>query len=93
MSVKVLGNRVVVEVEKKETTTASGLVIAKTTDQGDIITGKIIYVGDGMKNENGISQPMDVYIGENVLFQYGTSIQLEGKSYLLVNGADIIAVI
>jgi len=93
MNIKLLGNRVVVELEKKEEKTAGGFVVSKTVEQGDIMTGKIVAVGRGTKDEDGNFQSIEIKEGEKVLFQYGTSILLEGKSYLLVNEADVIAII
>jgi chaperonin GroES len=91
--IKILGARVIVESDKAIEKTASGLVISKTTDQSDFSKGKVVYAGNGRMMDNGIIQSMEVKVGDNIIFQYGTMIQLEGKSYLLVNESDVIAII
>ena len=71
----------------------SGFVLPAKEEQGEIMTGKIVAVGKG-KNIAGIGFcPVDIKVGEKVRFQYGTSILLEGKSYSLVNEADVLMVI
>lgn len=93
MNIKVLGNRVLVEVEKKEEKTAGGFVLARTTEQGEITVGTIKYVGTGKTNDNGNLISPEVKVDDKVMFQYGTLVLLDGKSYLLVNIDDIIIVI
>lgn len=90
---RILGDVVIIESDKTTDKTVSGLVISKTKDPSDFFTGKVVYVGSGRITDGGMALFPDVKVGENVVFRYGTTIQLEGKSYLLVNSSDIIAVI
>ena len=93
MNIKVTGARVVVEIEKKEEKTASGLLLAKTMDQGDVITGKVVAAGPGRTAENGQVIKNSVNEGDRVMFQYGTNVILDGKSYLLVNESDVLIIL
>ena len=92
MNIKLLGARVLVEIEKKEEKTASGLILSKTQEMREIMTGKIVKVGKG-KFEAGIYIAPDMKEGDQIMFQYGTSVLYEGKSYLLVNESDVIMII
>jgi chaperonin GroES len=92
MNIKLLGERVLVDLERAETKTASGLIVSKETSPSDMQYGKVVSVGTGKKTDQGIV-PVDLKEGERVMFQYGTLVLLEGKSYYLVNEADVILVL
>lgn len=92
MNIKLLGARVLIELEKKEEKTASGLLLSKTPEMGEIMNGKVVAVGI-KKDEEGKLVDLMVKLDDKVMFQYGTSILLEGKSYLLVNEADVLMII
>ncbi len=85
-----LGNRVLIEGDTGEKKTASGIIIAKTEDMGDYITGIVFLVGEGRRNDHGDLLPMKVEKGDSVIFQYGKPIQIDGKTYLMVMEEDII---
>ena len=89
LNIKPLADRVLVEPSPAETKTASGLIIpdnAKEKPQ----KGTIVAVGNGK-----IDEPLTVKIGDTVLYgKYGgTDLKLEGKDYLIMREADILAII
>ena len=77
-----------------ETKTASGLVIPETAaekpDQGEILA-----VGTGKKDESGKSIPLDVKVGDRVLFgKYaGQTVKVDGNELLVMREEDIMAVV
>ena len=89
LNIKPLADRVLVEPSPAETKTASGLIIpdnAKEKPQ----KGTVVAVGNGK-----IDEPLTVKIGDTVLYgKYGgTDLKLEGKDYLMMREADILAII
>lgn len=94
MNIKLLGSRVLIEIEKKEEKTASGLLLSKTPEMGEIMTGRVVAVGLRRNEKNTELVNCDIVaLNDKVMFQYGTSVLYEGKSYLLVNEADVIMII
>jgi co-chaperonin GroES (HSP10) len=92
---KLIGNRVLITLTKKEDVTASGFVLPNESKGPDSLqVGVVSFVGSGTLNDAGVLKPVssDIVAGASVLFYYGTSVTIEGKPYLLVNEADIIMV-
>ena len=89
MNIKPLADRVLVEPADAETTTASGIIIPDTAQEKPQ-KGTIVAIGSGKKDE-----PMTVKIGDTVLYgKYsGTELKLEGKDFLIMREADILAII
>ena len=87
-------DRVIVERLENETKTASGIVIpdnaAEKPDQG-----KVLAVGPGRRNEKGERVPMDVKVGDTVLFgKYsGQTVKVDGKELLVMKEEDVFAVV
>lgn len=89
MNIQLWGNRVLVKVDGGEKKTNSGLILAKTEEMGDFMTGKIVAVSKG-RYEHGNWVPTELRADMNVIFQYGKPIQVEGEQYMLVTEEDII---
>jgi len=92
---KPLADYIVLNLSKKKTTTESGLVLPETTEQEKSQKGKVIAVGPGKLNDKGERIPVEVKIGDIVLFhQYGPSeIKIDKKEYLVAKEDDIVAII
>jgi chaperonin GroES len=93
-NIRPLSDRVVVEARQVETKTAGGIVIPDTADKDKPIQGTIIAVGVG-KYVDGTIQPLQVKIGDQVLFgKYaGTNIKLDDTEYLVMREEDIMGVV
>ncbi|UQS85067.1 co-chaperone GroES [Apilactobacillus apisilvae] len=91
---KPLGDRVVIETQNEEEKTVGGIVLANNAKEKPQ-TGKVLAVGDGRVLENGKTLSPSVNIGDKVLFDKyaGTSVDYDGKSYLILHDKDIVAVI
>jgi chaperonin GroES len=89
-----LGDRVWVEPIEGEEMTASGIVLPETAKEKPQ-EGKVLAVGPGVRNDKGERQPLDVEIGDRVLFaKYaGTEIKQEGTKYLIMRESDILAIV
>ena len=94
MKIRPLHDRVVVRRLEEERKSAGGIVIpdnaAEKPDQGEVIA-----VGNGKILEDGKTRPLDVKVGDRILFgKYsGTTVKVEGDEYLVMREDDIMGVI
>ncbi len=95
MKLRPLGDRVVVKAEDDlEQRTASGLVIPDTAKEKPQI-GEVLAVGPGALNDDGERMPMDVTVGDRVLYSKyaGTEVKLDGEEYLVLSSRDVLAIV
>lgn len=94
ISLKPLGNRVVVEPLEQEEMTSGGIVLPETAKEKPQ-KGKVLSVGPGDRDEDGKRIPMDVNPGDTVLFaKYsGTEIKMDGKKLLILRENDLLAIV
>ncbi len=94
MKVRPLHDRILVERIDEEEKTPGGIIIPDTAKEKPS-QGKVIAVGNGKKTEDGKVIPLDVKVGDKILFgKYaGTEIKIEGKEYLIMREDEIFAVI
>jgi chaperonin GroES len=94
MSLKPLGNRVVVEPSEQEEVTAGGIVLPETAKEKPQ-KGTILATGPGERDDEGKRIQMDVKVGDVVLYaKYaGTEIKVEGKKLLILKESDILAIV
>jgi chaperonin GroES len=91
-----LGDRVIVQpITDDEKESKSGIIIPETVSKEKPERGKVIAVGPGKKDEDGKMTPMNVKVGDKVLFsKYSPDeIKIDGETYLLVREDSILAVI
>ncbi|MGH7137366.1 MAG: co-chaperone GroES [Pirellulales bacterium] len=89
-----LGDRVVLEREESETTTAGGIVLPDTA-KNKPARGTVVSVGDGKLRDDGKRVPLQVKIGDRVLFSSyaGDEFKVGDRELLLMREDDILAVI
>jgi chaperonin GroES len=94
ISIKPLGNRVVVEPIEQEEITAGGIVLPETAKEKPQ-EGTVLAVGPGDRDDDGKRIPLDVKEGDKVLFaKYsGTEIKLDGKKVLILRECDLLAIV
>ena len=94
LSLKPLGNRVVVEPLEQEEVTAGGIVLPETAKEKPQ-QGLVLSIGPGDRDEDGKRIPMDVAVGNKVLFaKYsGTEIKMDGKKLLILRESDLLAIV
>ncbi|GAA4735936.1 co-chaperone GroES [Isoptericola chiayiensis] len=92
--IKPLEDRIVVKAVEAETTTASGLVIPDTAKEKPQ-EGEVLAVGDGRFNDKGERVPVDVKVGDKVIYSKfgGTEVKYAGEDYLVLSARDILAVV
>ena len=94
MQLKPLNDRVVVRRIEEEQVTAGGIIIPDSAKEKPI-RGEILAIGSGKLLEDGNKRPLDVRVGDRVLFgKYaGTEVKVEGEELLIMREDDILAVI
>jgi chaperonin GroES len=94
INLKPLGSRVVVEPIEAEDVTASGIVLPETAKEKPQ-KGKVLSVGAGDRDDDGKRIPMDVKVGDTVLYaKYGgTEIKIDGKKLLILRESDLLAIV
>ena len=94
MNLKPLADRLVVEPIEQEEVTAGGIILPETAKEKPQ-QGKVIAAGPGRTDEDGKRIPMDVNVGDKVLYaKYsGTEIKMDGKKLLILRESDILAIV
>ena len=94
MSLKPLGDRVLVKPAPKEEKTATGLYISSGAQEKPQ-RGEVIAVGDGKMNNEGKRIPLDVKVGDEVYYGKfgGNEVKIDGEDFLLLRADDIYAVV
>lgn len=94
ISLTPLEDKIIVKQSEAETQTASGLFIpdnAKEKPQ----QGEVLAVGPGRRDDKGERVPVDVKVGDKVLYSKygGTEVRYKGEDYLIVSSRDVLAIL
>lgn len=94
MSLHPLEDRIVVRPAAAEEKTASGLVIPDTAKEKPQ-QGEVLAVGPGRRSESGELIPLDITVGDTVVYSKygGTEIAQDGEDLLILAGRDILAIV
>ena len=94
LNLKPLGSRVVIEPIEQEDITAGGIVLPETAKEKPQ-QGLVLSIGPGDRDEAGKRIPMDVAVGDKVLYaKYsGSEIKMDTKKLLIMKESDILAIV
>ena len=94
MKIRPLHDRVVIKRLEEERTSPGGIVIPDTATEKPI-RGEVLAVGNGKILENGETRPLDLKVGDRVLFgKYsGTEVKVDGDEVLVMREDDVMAVL
>ncbi|MFY9304914.1 MAG: co-chaperone GroES [Rhodoluna sp.] len=94
VSIKPLEDRIVVRPMAAEQVTASGLVIPDTAQEKPQ-EAEVVAVGPGRVDDKGNRIPVDVAIGDKVIFSKygGTELKYGGEDYLVLSARDVLAIV
>ena len=94
VAIKPLEDRIVVQANEAETTTASGIVIPDTAKEKPQ-EGTVLAVGPGRIDDKGNRVPIDVQVGNTVLYSKygGTEVTVEGDDLLILTSRDVLAIV
>src|SRR3989339_310806 len=92
MNIKPVSDHIVVKGVSKETMSASGIIIPETVNKERAERGEVIAVGPGRMLDNGTRSPMDVVVGQLVMFKkYAPDeVKMDGQEYLVIRSEDVI---
>ena len=94
MKVKPLQDRILIKRVEEEHKTKGGIIIPDSAKEKPQ-EGEVVAVGPGARDDNGKIQPLDVKVGDRILFGKwsGTEVKLDGKDLLIMKESDIMGVI
>jgi chaperonin GroES len=94
VSIKPLEDRIVVRPAAAEQVTASGLVIPDTAQEKPQ-EAEVIAVGPGRVDDKGVRIPVDVSVGDMVIFSKygGTELKYNNEEYLVLSARDVLAIV
>jgi len=94
MNFQPLHDRILVERLEEQSKTRSGIIIPDTAKEKPM-EGKVVAVGSGSKNSKGDISPLDVKVGDKVLFAKwgGTEVKLSGVDYLIMKESDVLGIV
>ncbi|GAB1581567.1 MULTISPECIES: co-chaperone GroES [Phyllobacteriaceae] len=94
MKFRPLHDRILVRRVEAEERTAGGIIIPDTAKEKPQ-EGEVIAVGAGARNESGQLQPLEVKVGDRILFGKwsGTEIKLNGEDLLIMKEADVMGIV
>ena len=94
MSFRPLHDRVLLKPVEQDAKTKGGIIIPDTAKEKPV-QGKVIAVGPGARDENGKLRPLDVKVGDIVLYGKwsGTEVKVDGEDLLIVKESDVMGVI
>ena len=94
MTFRPLHDRVLVRRVEAEEKTAGGIIIPDTAKEKPQ-EGEVIAVGSGTRDETGKLNPLDVQVGDRILFGKwsGTEVRLNGEDLLIMKESDILGII
>ena len=94
MNLKPLADRVVIEPLEQEEVTTGGILLPETAKERPQ-QGKVLSAGPGRTDEKGKRVPMDVKVGDRVLYaKYsGTEVKVDSKKLLIMKEGDVLAIL
>lgn len=94
MTFRPLHDRILVRRIEAEEKTAGGIIIPDTAKEKPM-EGEVIATGPGARDDNGQLQPLDVKVGDRILFGKwsGTEIKLDGEDLIIMKESDVMGVI
>ena len=94
ISFKPLGDRVVIEVVKREDKTSGGIYLPDSAKEKPM-EGKVVSVGKGARDNQGNLIPMELKAGDRIVFGKwaGSEVKIEGKEFLIMKESDVMGVL
>lgn len=94
MKITPLHDRIIVEAAKKEEVSSGGIILPDSAQEKPQ-RGTVLAVGPGKRLDSGQLAPVDVAVGDTVLYgKYsGTEVNVGGKDYVILRAEDILAVL
>ena len=94
MNFKPLNDRILVKRVEEDTVSKGGIIIPDSAKEKPL-RGEVLAVGNGKVSESGAVRPLDVAVGDTVLFgKYaGTEIKIEGVEHTILREDDVLGIV
>ena len=94
MKFRPLHDRVLVRRVEEEEKTSGGVIIPDTAKEKPM-QGEVLAIGDGHRSEDGKITPLDVKVGDRILFGKwsGTEVKMDGEELLIMKESDIMGIV
>ena len=94
MKLKPVNDKIVVKPNEKneEEVTESGIILPDTVDQGKLLEGEVVSVGEGMYSANGTLIPVVVGVGEKILYNKHAQVH-EYDDYVIMSVNEVLSVV
>ena len=95
MKIRPLGDHIVVKLLEEEQITKSGIVLPDTVDKEKKAEGEVMAIGPGKLLENGSRAPMEVAVGQKILFKKwgGDEVEVDEEEYKIISQEDVLGII
>ncbi len=95
VNIRPLHDKILVERDEVETVTSAGIFIPESSNTEKPQFATVIAVGEGTLDAEGNRVALDVKAGDRIILTKwgGTDLKLDGQDYLIINAADVLAVI
>ncbi|MBQ7151868.1 MAG: co-chaperone GroES [Synergistaceae bacterium] len=95
MNLKPLGDRILVKVLNDELKKSKGGIVLPDTAKEKPTEGKVLAVGTGKILDNGQKQPVEVKVGDRIIFSKyaGTEVKVDGEELVIFSERDVLAII
>ena len=98
MRLKPVNDKIVVKPSEKnkEEKTASGIILPDTVQDGTLIEGKVVAVGEGMYSANGTLIPVVVDVGDTILYNknaHKSEHTIDGEDYILMSINEVMSIV
>lgn len=95
MTLRPVGDRVIVKPAAKEEMTKAGIILPDTVDKERPEQGEVIAVGPGRMMENGTRAPMSLKVGDKIVFKKYSpdEVKVGDEEFLVISESDVMAVI
>lgn len=94
MSFRPLYDRIAIKPIQQEEKTTGGIIIPDTAKEKPM-QGEVVAVGKGVRNDNGVVHPLEVKVGDKVLYGKwaGTEVKIDGQELIIMKESDIMGII
>ena len=94
MSFRPLHDRIAIKPIQQEEKTSGGIIIPDTAKEKPM-QGEVVAVGKGTKGENGVVHPLEVKVGDKVLYGKwaGTEVKIDGQELIIMKETDVMGII
>ncbi|MDR0661857.1 MAG: co-chaperone GroES [Holosporales bacterium] len=94
MKFRPLRDRVLVKRLDQEEKSPGGIIIPDTAKEKPM-QGEILAVGSGVRDDKGVMHPLDVQVGDRVLFAKwgGTEVKIDGTEYIILKESDVLGIL